>query len=576
MTTADVTLVRNARFAIAWDAAAQRHVYRTDVDLAFAGREITHLGPGYAGPAPARVIDGAELMVMPGLVDIHAHPFSEPLNKGMWDEVGSRNLYNTSLYEYLTVLRPDPDGIRACYGVALAELLLSGVTTLCDLSVPSEGWLDTLAASGLRVCIAPMFRSGRWFTRNGHLVEYEWNEQAGREAFDIALREIDKAAQHPSGRLSGMVAPSQIDTCTPELLRDAHAESERRRLPFQVHTAQSLSEFHAQNSLQLPFLFLAALSRDAERLGDYGTAIAAMVATQNSSPSLTPEDVDLAYRIILQRRPESSQVVQLQVSAAKTPLEIAWRLICSTEWSQQINGLFRAAFPGVARLWHCHAPKTGGSAFFDAAQRAGWGYINTNLLEVAGQRLHAVAEAVRYLDRQSVLVSGHRPVWQSQPAIGPFDNGIMFVRDPVERLVSYFNFASDVVAGRENVQPGDSKPFLDKGYDPTSFEKTYLAGFFEVNEMCFYLSANRTCRDAMRALREYEIELAIMDDASEFCQRYFGVAAAKINASTKTLKVTDVAPALAQAIIAENAEDLALYNIALSRRRVDGCVPMSE
>jgi len=240
----DITLVRNARFAIAWDAQTRQHVYRTDVDVAFAGGEITYVGPAYAGPPPIRVIEGRDLMVMPGLVDLHAHPSSEPLNKGMWDEVGSRNLYNTSLYEYLTVLRPDAEGIRACYGVALSELLLSGVTTLCDLSMPSEDWLDILAASGLRVCIAPMFRSGRWFTRNGHRVEYEWDEKAGYEAFEAAMREIEKAVQHPSGRLSGMVAPAQIDTCTPDLLRDSYAEAERRRLSFQIHTAQSLAEFH--------------------------------------------------------------------------------------------------------------------------------------------------------------------------------------------------------------------------------------------------------------------------------------------------------------------------------------------
>ena len=181
---------------------------------------------------------------MPGLIDIHSHPYSEPMNKGLWDEVGSRQLYNSSLYEYLTVVRPDAAGTIACYNVALAELLLSGVTTLVNLAPPSEGWLDVLAASGMRVCIGPSYRSGRWFTRNGHVVEYEWDEKAGYEAFEAAMREIDRAEQHPSGRLSGMVAPSQIDTCTESLLRDSYAESARRRLPFQVHTAQSMPEFH--------------------------------------------------------------------------------------------------------------------------------------------------------------------------------------------------------------------------------------------------------------------------------------------------------------------------------------------
>jgi len=239
----DITLVRNCRFAIAWDPSSAGHVYRTGIDVAFSQAGIVHVGPGYEGTA-ARTIDGSDLLAMPGLIDIHSHPYSEPMNKGLWDEVGSRQLYNSSLYEYLTVVRPDAAGTIACYNVALAELLLSGVTTLVNLAPPSEGWLDVLAASGMRVCIGPSYRSGRWFTRNGHVVEYEWDEKAGYEAFEAAMREIDRAEQHPSGRLSGMVAPSQIDTCTESLLRDSYAESARRRLPFQVHTAQSMPEFH--------------------------------------------------------------------------------------------------------------------------------------------------------------------------------------------------------------------------------------------------------------------------------------------------------------------------------------------
>jgi cytosine/adenosine deaminase-related metal-dependent hydrolase len=242
--TSGVTLVRNARWLVAWDAARGEHVYRTDADLAFEDGAVVHVGPGYIGPEPARVVDAAGCMVMPGLVDIHTHLFSEPMNKGMWDEVGSPRLYNTSLYEYLPILRPDLEGSRAAYGVALSELALSGVTTVCDLALPTEGWLDILGASGLRVCIAPMFRSGRWLTRNGYLVEYEWDEAAGQRAFDQALREIDAAERHPSGRLFGMVCPAQIDTCTEELFRDAYAEAERRDLAFQTHAAQSVSEFH--------------------------------------------------------------------------------------------------------------------------------------------------------------------------------------------------------------------------------------------------------------------------------------------------------------------------------------------
>jgi hypothetical protein len=89
----------------------------------------------------------------------------------------------------------------------------------------------------------PMFRSGRWYTPNGHEVRYAWDEQAGRDGLDGALRLIDRARQHPSGRLDGALYPAQVDTCTEELLRDSAAAARERRLPLQIHAAQSVVEF---------------------------------------------------------------------------------------------------------------------------------------------------------------------------------------------------------------------------------------------------------------------------------------------------------------------------------------------
>ena len=120
-----------------WDEEINSHVYRSGVDVVMAQDRIAFIGENYDGESD-RVMDGANWLVMPGLIDIHSHPFSEPMNKGMWDEVGSRKLYNTSLYEYLPVLNPDEEGVKASYGVALSEVLLSGVTTLCDISIPTR------------------------------------------------------------------------------------------------------------------------------------------------------------------------------------------------------------------------------------------------------------------------------------------------------------------------------------------------------------------------------------------------------------------------------------------------------
>ena len=64
------------------------------------------------------------------------------------------------------------------------------------------------------------------------------------DAPDGGLARIERAQQHPSGRLSGMVVPAQVDTCSEALMRDSHAEAARRGLTWQTHAAQSVSEFH--------------------------------------------------------------------------------------------------------------------------------------------------------------------------------------------------------------------------------------------------------------------------------------------------------------------------------------------
>jgi len=86
-----------------------------------------------ADHADAIEIDGRGFAILPDFIDIHAHPSSEPMLKGLTDEVGSRQLYMSSLYEYLPLFEADAEGRKAATEVALCELLQSGVTTVCDL-----------------------------------------------------------------------------------------------------------------------------------------------------------------------------------------------------------------------------------------------------------------------------------------------------------------------------------------------------------------------------------------------------------------------------------------------------------
>ena len=240
---AGTTCIRNADWVIAWDASAGRHAYLQSADIAFSGNALTFVGKGYRGAAD-ETIEGRGLMVMPGLVDVHSHPMLEAAYRGIREEHGVPEMYMSGLFERSQAYWPDDDGKLACAEAAYCELLLSGVTTVADLSGIIPGWLELAAKSGMRVVLAPWFASSRWVLRRSHDLEYEWNFDEGRRGMDAALKLVDSLATHPSGRLSGMISPAQIDTCTEDLLRDSVAAARERSLPFTVHCAQGVSEFY--------------------------------------------------------------------------------------------------------------------------------------------------------------------------------------------------------------------------------------------------------------------------------------------------------------------------------------------
>jgi len=236
------TAIRNAAWIVAWDASAQEHVYLTDTDLVFQGNTIVHVGPGHEGPVDV-TIDGRGLMAMPGLVDIHAHPSVEPFYRGYREEHGVPSMYMTGLYERAQGFPLDAEDMANAGVVAYCELLLSGVTSVCDQSFAHPGWIDTIGASGLRGFVAPGYASAQWYMTSTHDLKYRWDEAAGRKAMEAAIGLMNAADQHESGRLSGVVFPAQIDTCSEELLRDSMALARETGRPITTHVAQGVLEF---------------------------------------------------------------------------------------------------------------------------------------------------------------------------------------------------------------------------------------------------------------------------------------------------------------------------------------------
>lgn len=237
------TCIKDCAWVVAWDNQTERHHYLRDVDVSFTGNAITFVGKGYDGPADHE-IDGRQLLVLPGFVDIHSHPSAESANKGVREEHGVPEMYMSGLYERLGAFHLDEEGQSASAEIAFCELLTSGVTTVVDLSEAYPDWIDLLARSGLRGYVAPGYASSSWQMDNRHELKYRWDEAAGRKAMDQALELITEAEAHPCGRLTGMLYPAQIDTCSADLLRDSVDAARERGRPLQTHAAQSVVEFN--------------------------------------------------------------------------------------------------------------------------------------------------------------------------------------------------------------------------------------------------------------------------------------------------------------------------------------------
>ena len=133
-------------------------------------------------------IDLGDVAIVPGFVNVHSHPTSEPGNKGVLEELGSPRLGQSSLYEFMLLVRPDEDARRAAALFAVSELLKSGVTTFTDYSATRAGWIEHLPPEAtfivfavpfvvlfpLKLVGAWMIMRGKWLAACGIIIVAKW------------------------------------------------------------------------------------------------------------------------------------------------------------------------------------------------------------------------------------------------------------------------------------------------------------------------------------------------------------------------------------------------------------------
>ena len=210
------------------------------------GNEIIHVGRTFGGPVD-HVIDAHDQIVTPGFINTHTHLSESPLDKSFVEDRGRRQFAMSGLAEMLPVRGAaiDEAARHASIDYSMAELIRTGTTTVMEIGGQGDYTAGAVERGGLRAYVANGYRSGRWLTRDGRRMEYEWGEAAGLVGFHRAVEFIERVDGRANGRVRGFLSPSQVDTCTEELLRLSREASDRIRVPLALHVSQSVFEFDA-------------------------------------------------------------------------------------------------------------------------------------------------------------------------------------------------------------------------------------------------------------------------------------------------------------------------------------------
>ena len=212
--------------------------------LVVEGDEIIHVGTSWDGEADI-VVDAGDRVVTPGLINTHSHLAGSPLDKSYIEDVGKRQWSMSGLVEMLPArgAAMDAEAAEACVDYSMAELLRTGTTTVMEIGGIGDYVAEAAKQAGLRAYIADGYRSGRWLTRDGKRVDYEWDEEAGEQGFKAAVDFIERIDGQANGRIRGFLSPAQVDTCTAELLLKSREASDSMGVPLALHVSQSVFEF---------------------------------------------------------------------------------------------------------------------------------------------------------------------------------------------------------------------------------------------------------------------------------------------------------------------------------------------
>ena len=222
-----------------------QHVLR-DLWVLLEGRRIAAVQA--ARPVADRVFDRPGRFVLPGLMNLHNHCFSEAVARTHTEDGNGRANNRSIVYTVLLPLTKrgieilTPDERLDIARLGILQLLKGGSTTVMDPfrnGIPEM--FDAAAEMGIRFFGAPyLFSTGDAQAQADGTVRYAGDDgQADLDTWDRLHARWQGRAE---GRIGVAMAPHAVDTCGPDLLRACAARARVLGVPITTHLAQSAQE----------------------------------------------------------------------------------------------------------------------------------------------------------------------------------------------------------------------------------------------------------------------------------------------------------------------------------------------
>jgi cytosine/adenosine deaminase-related metal-dependent hydrolase len=227
----------------------EHEVFKDGV-VVFEGNRIEFAGKEYAQPVDKK-IDARGCLVSPGFIDTHFHSGINASDYILNDSTKTDFFASN----YLAHGGPTREGAHAAHlkdvdvgqRFSLIHVLKSGVTTTFEIGGPgaeAQRYVDMVDQVGIRCATGPSYKNVSFFHDRQGRLEYDWDDERGSKGLKAAVDFAKKYNGACNGRMTTMLFPGHVDSCTPALLKDTKRAAQEIGVGIQIHATINLFEFH--------------------------------------------------------------------------------------------------------------------------------------------------------------------------------------------------------------------------------------------------------------------------------------------------------------------------------------------